>query len=544
MSGDVTVTGGSNHGESGAPPGYDLGFNTSDRAYIQAQALANALNSTYGASPTQVFPGPVTPGGLVISTDQFGTSIENLAGFSAIAIQDTGNPQSIIGGGAANQTVVAGLGDLTFFAQGTATEDYSNITLAAIGGNNLISFAGNNGNDVAWASTGDDTVIAGDGVNSILLGAGHNSVQGGSGLTSIEVNGNDTLSLGTGSAIVYVDPAAAGATELVHGSAHTTVPTGNGSYSLIFINGSGASTVQSGAGSYHILGGTGGGVFTGGSDGSNYLAGGTGNTTLNGAGNNDFLVGGSGTNLIRAGNGATVFIDAGTGASSIHSGTGNDFITASGNDTIQVGSGFSYVDASGAPATVSALVRGANSVTTGNNYSLDFVGGAGASTILGGAGRYLIDGGTGGGVFHGGSNGLNYIHGTGAMTIFGGGDGDVLQGGDSGNNVVTAGSGTEVLGAGMGNTTLIGNSDKADFSFQNIGTLAGAYTIDGFHTGDLMHFHDEATATYALNHYDVSVGSNGTITLADHTTIVLQGYQGSLGTQTGYGAGPKTDLVT
>ena len=157
------------------------------------------------------------------------------------------------------------------------------------------------------------------------------------------------------------------------------------------------------------------------------------------------------------------------------------------------------------------------------------MGGTTASTVLGGAGRYRIDGGTG------------------AMTIFGAGDGDYLQAGNTGSNVITAGRGIEILAAGAGNATLIGTTDKADFSFQNIGTLAGAYVVEGFHKGDLMSFADEATATYALNHYSVNSGTNGTITLQHGTTIVLQGYTDTLGTLTGYAGyhgGMKTDLVT
>ncbi len=545
MSGDVTITGGSNNGDTGSPAGYNLGFNVADTAYNQATALTSALNITYGNSTTQLAQTAGTPGGLVISPDQDST-FEALSGFAAIAIQDTANPQTVVGGGIANQTVVGGAGDLTFFAQNGGGEDHTNIKLAAIGGDNAISFAGNDGQDYVWTSNGNDTVIGGDTLTSIQLGAGNNSVEAHGGLTSIQVDGQDTLSLGSGQALVYVDPAAPGASELIHGIGHTTV---NG-YSLTFINGAAASTVTGGAGSYYILAGAGGGTYTGGAGGNNQLLGGSGNVKLTGGGNNDFLSGGSGNDTIRAGNGGTVWINAGTGATSILAGSGNDYINAQGADTIHLGSGYSYINASSGNPTVSALIQGATTVTTGTSPSLTFVGSASASTILGGAGSYQIDGGAGGGVFHGGSAGGNYIHGTGAMTIFGSGSNDVLMGGDTGNNLIVAGSGltgTDILGAGAGNATLVGNTQKDDFSFANIGTLAGAYTVQGFHTGDLTHFADDTTAAYALSHYDVSSGTNGTITLQHGATIVLQGYTGVLGTQTGYAnyqGGLKTDLVT
>ncbi len=545
MSGDVTITGGTNNG-SGSPPGYNLGFNVADTAYNHAAALASALNSTYAGSATQLAPTTGTPGGLVISPDQDST-FENLSGFAAIAIQDTANPQTVVGGGIANQTVISGTGNLTFFAQSGGGEDHTNIVFAAIGGDNAISFAGNDGQDNVWASNGNDTVIGGDIFTSIQLGAGRNSVEAHGGLTSIQVDGQDTLSLGSGHALVYVDPATAGASELVHGIGHTTVTS---DFSLTFINGAAASTVTGGAGSYYVLAGAGGGTYTGGAGGNNQLLGGSGDVHLIGGGNLDYLSGGSGNDTIKAGNGATVYINSGTGATSILAGSGRDYMTAAGADTIHLGSGYSYIDASHGSPTVSALIQGATMVTTGSNPSLTFVGSASASTILGGAGSYQIDGGTGGGVFTGGSAGGNYIHGTGAMTIFGSGSNDILIGGDSGNNLVVAGSGqigTNILGAGAGNATLVGNSNKDDFSFANIGTLAGAYTVEGFHTGDLTSFADDTTSSYALSHYDVSSGTNGTITLQHGATIVLQGYTGTLGTQTGYAGyngGIKTDLVT
>ena len=545
MSGDVTVTGGTNNGY-GSPPSYNLGFNHADTAYNHAVALASVLNSTYSGSATQLAPDTGTPGGLVISPDQASTYAD-LSGFAAIAIQDTANPQTVVGGGIANQTVISGVGNLTFFAQNADGEDHTNVTFAALGGNNEISLFGNDGQDNIWASSGNDTAIGGDVSTNIQLGTGRNSVEAHGGLTNIQVDGQDTLSLGSGHAQVYIDPAASGASEVIHGIGHTTLTSG---FSLTFINGAAASTVLGGGGSYYILAGAGGGTYTGGAGGNNQLLGGTGNVHLIGGGNLDFLSGGSGNDTIKAGNGATVYINSGTGATSILAGSGRDFINAGGADTIHLGSGYSYIDASGGSPTVSALIQGATMVTNGSNPSLTFVGSASASTILGGAGSYQIDGGKGGGVFTGGSAGGNYIHGTGAMTIFGTGSNNVMIGGDSGNNLVVAGTGlngTEILGAGAGNATLVGNSNKDDFSFANIGTLAGAYTVEGFHTGDLISFADEASASYALSHYDVSSNTNGTITLGNNTTIVLQGYTGSLGTQTGYAGyhnGARTDLVT
>ncbi len=548
MSGDVTITGGINNGH-GSPPVYNLGFNQADTAYNHATALASVLNSTYSGSATQLAPTTGAPGGLVISPDR-ASSYANLSGFAAIAIQDTANPQTVVGGGIANQTVISGTGNLTFFAQNGVGEDHTNVTFAAIGGNNAISLFGNDGQDYVWASSGNDTAIGGDFSTNIQLGTGRNSVEAHGGLTSIQVDGQDTLSLGSGSALVYVDPAAPGASELINGSGQTTLTS---HFSLTLINGAAASTVTGGTGSgesYYILAGAGGGTYTGGAGGNNQLLGGTGNAQLIGGGNLDFLSGGSGNDTIKAGNGATVYIDSGTGATSILAGSGRDIMRAGGADTITLGSGYSYINASGGSPTVSVLIQGATMVRTGSNASLTFVGSASASTILGGAGSYQIDGGKGGGVFTGGSAGGNIIHGTGAMTIFGSGSNDLLIGGDSGSNLIVAGSGltgTEVLGAGAGNATLVGNTNKVDFSFANIGTLAGAYTIQGFHTGDLTNFADASTASYALAHYDVSSHTNGTITLGNNTTIVLQGYTGSLGTQTGYAGyhnGARADLVT
>ena len=521
--GDVTITGGA---ASNATI-YDVGSTTDDALFAKAQAYADEINyRTYHGQSVELYSGTLTPAALVISPASQPSTTENLAGFSEIVIIDSPNTQTVFGGGIANQTVLGGTGGLTFR---TAAGDTSNIEFAAVGGANSISLVNNSGSIDIFTGSGNDTLLAGAGAENVSLGLGSNSVQGGSGALSVDVNGTDTVSLGTAYNNVYVDPAIAGDSVLVHGATSTSI-TG---FNLDFNGGSGRSTVESGAGAYLIRGGVGGGVFFGATSGANNIHGEIGAVSITGGHDDDDLEGGTGNDTIVAGSGNNVSMVGGGGSDSFVGGSGFDNYNVDGADTISLGTGGSRVYV----ASGDASILGATAYT-GTGYSLDFIGGTGASTVLGGSGSYDINAESGGGVFHGGTDGMNNITGTGAMTIYGAHDGDFLQGGNTGNNLLVAGAQVEILSAGAGNTTLVGNSGKVDFSFANIGSLAAAYTIDGYHTGDVLHFGSGTDATYALNHYDVSSGTNGTITLSNGGSIVLQGYTSPLHVQS-YGT---TDL--
>ena len=241
MAGDVTITGGSTH----AP--YDLGFNTADRAYLQAQALAGSLSTTCGSQQNNIFgQAVVTPGGLIISPATQHSTSENLKGFAGIGIQNTTYKEAVLGGGVANQSIVAGMGGLTFVAGVNNAESLTNTSIAALGGNNNISFQYNSGTDSAFTSTGNDTITAGDGADTISAGARHNLVNLGSGTASVLSGGTDTVNTGSGFSTISVDSTAVGASVLINEAAFLNAGTGQGNYSLVFNNGAAASTLFGG----------------------------------------------------------------------------------------------------------------------------------------------------------------------------------------------------------------------------------------------------------------------------------------------------------
>lgn len=280
-------------------------------------------------------PPPGETGEFIVTTPQ----IAKLPAAYTAVVMDASSA-TILGGGGANESVLAGLGNLTFFGDGGSG---TIVTSDGTGdGNNLIVLNGNAsgmggdwqvntgfGNDTIAALTGNDTINAGGGNNSILLGSGNDLVNS---------QGNDTIVGGSGNATVGVT------------GMHDVVVSG-GSGNLTFLNGAGNATVQGGTGSATIVGGQGGGVFQGGSGGNNLIYGGAGATTIFGGGNGDSLFAGSGPDqVVYAGSGnetlSAVFdangamMTAGNGNDQVTGGVGNDTLVAgTGNETVTGGLG-------------------------------------------------------------------------------------------------------------------------------------------------------------------------------------------------------------
>jgi hypothetical protein len=560
---DVTVTGGSSH------PIVNLGYTAVDSAYFAAKSLAAAVTAAFENSVAQVDSVPGGPLGtdnyLIAEKGAIG-KVVNGQGYAAITVDNVvtapgaglgpNGPLQIappstattVRGGMSgsygeNQTVLASNGGLYYLYNNTS----GNVSVAALGGNNYYDFRGNaSGSVFATAGGGSDTAYAGGGYTNIDLELGNNYIFLGAGSDSVTTEGNDSITLGAGTATISV---VAQGTAIVNTASTPTVPAGT--YSLIFNGGSSASTVSgspgnsnpngqaSGLGSYSINAGLGGGWFVGGASGNNYITGGqTTNsaavTIFGGSGGGDTLIGANllgqvaALNVLVAGGGDETIL-GGIGSNSINAGTGSDSITLqAGTDTVGLGAGSATVNASapGVNVLVDDPVGGANS-------TLDFIGGGTASTVLAGAGSYTINGGSASGnVFHGGTGNNvtsdNYIYGgSGAYaTIFGGRGGDTLIGANGGENVINAGLGNETLIASAnGFDTLNGAPAGAggdDFVFTNENGTFSSYTVTNFVLPDLLTLKSAADATYAASHQTIA-GGNNSISLSDGTTITLVG---------------------
>jgi Ca2+-binding RTX toxin-like protein len=274
-----------------------------------AQQIANGINAavlghTEIAASNQFGPPPPTNGlrGLFTQATPGVTSLPK--GYDDVV--NAAASGVIFGSGDANENVLSGAGDLTFFAASGSGQ------IVTGGGNNLISIGVTDaGNWLIQMGNGNDTIVArGSGVDTIATGTGHNAITLGGGTYSVSSVGSDTITAGSGSETV--DASRGGGSPYVIG----------GSGNLVFIGGAGGATVFGGTGSASLFGGAGPDMFIAQGAASQLLRAGGGNATLTGA--------------------------AATGADTFSAGAGQDQITGSqGADTYSGGSGQATVNAIG-----------------------------------------------------------------------------------------------------------------------------------------------------------------------------------------------------
>jgi Ca2+-binding RTX toxin-like protein len=325
-------------------------------------------------------------------------------------VVDSAPSAVIFGSGDANEHVLAGAGNLTFYATGGSG------TILTGAGNNLISIpvtdAGSwlietgGGNDTITARAGSDTIGAGGGDNVITLGTGQYSV------TSV---GQDTITAATGSATIDASGSpGSGGGELVFGGA------GN----LVFIGGASGATVVGGSGSETVTGGSGSLYATGGAAGNNLLTAGSGAATLFGGGGGDTLTA------------------AGSAPQALYAGSGNETLTggtATGADTFAGGSGTDQI--------------------TGGLGADTYVGGTGQATVnaVGSSNLFrFVDGSSGGSMLVNDLTNASQVH--------------ISLAGYGPNEAATALAG-QVSGANSVTLTL---SDNTTITFQNITHLSGS----------------------------------------------------------------------
>lgn len=321
----VTVAGA--HGQTVA-----LDYDTNTSA-ILARKLAAAITAgvetgtIQPAVDTDGPPPPLPPG----KTGEFVTETSGLTilppGYKAVV--NTAPNEVIFGSGDADELVLSGVGNLSFFATGGSG------TVAAGSGNNRIVIPSTvSGSWSINTGDGDDTALGGAGNDTINAGGGHNAIALGEGNNVVLSTGDDTVTAGSGAETIAA---------LGH---HKTLVFGNSSQ-LIFVASDDASTVFGGSGSDTFFGSQGPDLVYGGTGGNNLLFAGTGNATLFAGGNGDqlFAMGHKAQALYAAGGNETLSGAFASGADTFYGSAGAvKVFGGDGKDTFVAGTGSATID--------------------------------------------------------------------------------------------------------------------------------------------------------------------------------------------------------
>jgi Ca2+-binding RTX toxin-like protein len=343
---------------------------------------------------------------------------DDITGTSGANVINTGAGNDTIRGGSGTDTVNAGAGnDTVIIASGDGLDNTD-------GGADIdtLDYTGTSGNIVFNLATGAfafggspvtntnyENFNSGDGNDVITGTAGINIINGAGGDDTITSGGNDTISGGEGDDLIY---AGFGTPETLDG--------GNGTDTLDTTSFSGTYVVDLAAGTTNFAGES----FT------NF------ENIISGAGN-DTITGTAGVNILNGGG-------------------GNDTITSSGNDIVLGGEGDDYIVAGNTSSGVSETLNGGNGIDT-----LDTSGFGGTYLVNLQSGSTNYVGSTGLESF---TNFENFIGGAGADTVIGTSVANRLDGGlgadyligYEGDDVLIGGAGaTNTLQGGVGNDTYI-----------------------------------------------------------------------------------------
>lgn len=384
--------------------------------------------------------------------------------------------------------VWAGRGSDTIQINSTRLDDvttlYANdgddaVTVADLigGADRLLAIHGDGG-----ADTLDASAVSGTNVTVLLFGDSGEEIYAGAdkrfltltGASSLNpgIGGSDTLSSGTGKAILF--GGAAG--DFLYGNVSDDILIGDDGQ-VSFDNGvltrfaslgsvGGSDAIVAGGGNNFVIGGAGGDTITalGGSD-----------TALGDNGSVDYTAAGVITQAQSqdSGTGGDDSIDAGEGDNIIVGGFGADTLTSgAGNDKLIGDNGFitytAGIVAQFSSSDTSATTGGIDSITAGDGDNL-ILGGLAGDTISAGVGNDLVIG----------DNGEANYDAAGVITavtttqISLGGDDTINAGG--GDNIILGGFGGDALSTGDGDDVILGDNGNLAYV---AGLLSQAQTID------------------------------------------------------------------
>jgi hypothetical protein len=381
------------------------------------------------------------------------------------------------------------------------------------GGNNDKITVGPATNVIAFGGEGADTINLANTTNSIVFGdegqLDYNSgLSGTSALTNgihsdsvilippgtlvsaetidTGVGGNDTITIGTGTKLVFGGP---GADSIVAGAGNATVFGDDGQVIYSVFTGAMISAISSnptdgtgdtitvGAGNNFIIGGIGNNIITG-LLGNNVIIGDNGEidfsnglletvkSTFPSAGGSNRITVGNGTDVIIGGNGANTIV-AGNGSNLIIANTGEvDYSPDTGLITDAFNTDVFFNDQNSTTVLPPTLWGGNNIITVGSGTDM-ILGGVHVDTITSGNGNSVIFGDNGYLAF----NGAGLLEAAESINNAFGGN-DVIRLG-IGNNIAVGGMANDGISATTGNQIILGDNAYIAWGFQlrNVGAL-------------------------------------------------------------------------
>lgn len=456
--------------------------------YVFGLGGGDATNISTSTKSYVVFGGTgvvdTTDGADTITTGTGSGTVYGNAGNDTIEMNTDGASAASVYGGIGNDTIRNNgteTGSLTLF--GNAGNDVLNLANGGSFGGSVTVYGGNG---TADSTDGNDTITLGTGAALVFANAGNDAItlnQTSSNATVWGGLGNDTVTNGAAGTGNYVFALGQGADSLdaatadFGASADVTIYGGDGIVDTA--DGADFIDIEGAAGMTALIyGNAGDDTITATDTGTDITAtvfGGLGNDSITTEDNADSIVGGDGNDTVVAGAGDNT-VDGGAGNNSITSTTGADIITTGdGNDTISAGAGANVIDA-GAGTNSVTTTTGDDRITTG----------AGADTISSGDGDDTINAGDGADNITAGDGNNTLVNGeAGADTIVvGNGTSATVNGGD-GNDTITGGTGgislngdagSDNITGGTGADTLLGGTDSD--------TLEGAAGADSLTGGD------------------------------------------------------------
>jgi Ca2+-binding RTX toxin-like protein len=349
-----------------------------------------------------------------------------------------------------------------------------NDTLAGTSGNDVIdglagndAISGNGGNDFLRGGAGDDTVsgntgddsLYGDGGTDILNGGtGNDSLNGGAGRAFSASFGNDTINDFT----VGFDSINLEALSIADYTALLTATADVSGNAVITLSGN--TITLTGVTKSQLQQGDFVGVNPVGTSGNDVITGFDTDDTINGLAGNDVINGGAGADTLDGGTGDDRLI-GGTGADAMTGGDGDDtFIVDNVSDTVteSSGGGADTVESS-VSFTIGDFVEdlelslSSNIDGTGNSLANRITGNSGDNVLTGNGGNDSLFGLAGDDTLNGGDGFDSLIGGDGVDTINAGAGDDWVRG-EAGNDVLNGDAGNDKMLGEAGNDTLDGGT--------------------------------------------------------------------------------------
>jgi Ca2+-binding RTX toxin-like protein len=498
-----------------------------------------------------------TPGGLAydayegLYNDSLGTSTVSAATGANTYIYTLGEPNSVLNGGAGNDTIFADFaykqtdGGVNVVNGNGGQDDIlvpsyphnDSVTGALVDGPSTVSIYGTSQTDLTTAvkdaNTGTPTGQQGDLIvtwapGTVVGSNGNDLILTDGGGIVVAGPGNDTIATGAPTTYTTADwqEGIGSNTSPINGVTWNTslsdnqLVVGGSSVYLGVLNSSGVPNDTAPASGYEgNLDDTGGGFDTTddtifGGAGRDLILLSNGNEQVNLGAGASTVLGGMGSDTISGGSGSDCIIGGG-GNDYIAAGSGNDLIVGrGGNNTIFGGNGADTIFGGGSDSNWATEEKGNNFVQAGSGNTLidgsggsdTLIGGSGFDTIQAGDGNESIVAGSGSTSINGGNGPDTIVAGSGSDTIWGSTQSTTIYGGSGADQIYGRG-GTDVIYGGDGGTARAATTIAAGSGATTIYGGDGVDQISGGSGNDVIYAGDGGTSSAATQ---VRAGSGDT----------------------------------